>query len=160
MVLGAQARGGEGGGGGALRTDVMARDYLKRAESRLIDARSALGRGDYPEVVRYSQECVELSLKACLRAVGVEYPKVHDVGDVVRACSDRFPEWMRAHLDEVADISRDLAEKRGPSVYGLEAAGKPASELFDLRDAEDALSKAEFVHRIAKRFVVEFFGSA
>ena len=39
-----------------MRTDIMAKDYLKRARSRLIDAESALNRGDYPETVRYSQE--------------------------------------------------------------------------------------------------------
>jgi HEPN domain-containing protein len=30
-------------------------DYLRGARSRLVDAESALRRGDYPEVVRYSQ---------------------------------------------------------------------------------------------------------
>jgi len=140
-----------------LRTDVMAKDYLRRAKSRLIDAKSALDRGDYPEVVRYSQECVELSLKACLRAVGVEYPKVHDVGDILKACSVRFPEWMRAHLEEISTISRDLAEKRSPSMYGIEAAGKPPSELFDRKDGKNALKQAKFVHEIAEKFIVEFF---
>lgn len=62
-----------------MRTDVMAKDYLKRAKSRLIDAKSAFKRGDHPEVVRYSQECVELTLKACLRTVAIEYPKVHEL---------------------------------------------------------------------------------
>lgn len=95
----------------------MARDYLRRAKSRLIDAGPALNRGDCPETVRYSQECVELSLKACLGTVGVEYPKVHDVGDILKACSNRFPEWMKEHLDEISCISRDLAEKRSPHVW-------------------------------------------
>ncbi len=135
----------------------MAKDYLRRARSRLIDAGSALNRGDYPETVRYSQECVELSLKACLRAVGVEYPKVHDVGDILKACSDRFPEWMRQHMDEISRISRDLAEKRSPSMYGIEAAGKPPSELFDREDGEIALKQARYVHEIAQKFVLEFF---
>ena len=66
-----------------MRMDRLALDYLRRARSRLIDARSALERGDYPESVRYSQEAVELSLKAVLRILGIEYPKVHDVGDVL-----------------------------------------------------------------------------
>jgi len=95
-----------------LRMDDLARDYLRRAEARLASARYALNQGYYPEVVRYSQECVELSLKACLRLVGVEYPKVHDVGDVLRAESMRFPSWFREEVDRLAEISRDLAEKR------------------------------------------------
>jgi len=135
----------------------MSKDCLRRAKSRLIDARSALSRGDYPEVVRYSQECVELSLKACLRAVGIEYPKVHDVGDILKACSSKFPEWMREHMDEISSISRNLAEKRSPSMYGIEAAGKPASELFDRKDGENALMQAVFVYGVAEKFIREFF---
>lgn len=49
----------------------------------MIDAESALKRGDYPETMRYSQEAVEMSLKAVLRVMAIEYPKVHDVGDIV-----------------------------------------------------------------------------
>jgi len=132
-----------------LRMNVLAEDYVKRAGSRLTDAKSALERGDYPEVVRYSQEAVELSLKACLRLIGVEYPKVHDVGDVLKLYPSRFPAWMRGELNKLAEISRDLAEKRAPSMYGVEALGKPASQLFTLREAGDALEKAKYVHAIA-----------
>ncbi len=92
----------------------MAIDFMKRASSRYLDANSALKRGDYPDVVRYSQECVELSLKACLRAVRMEYPKVHDVGDVLIVNEDKFPRWLREKVDEFAEISADLAMKRYP----------------------------------------------
>jgi HEPN domain-containing protein len=141
-----------------MRTDSMAMDYLRRAKSRLIDAGSALERGDYPETVRYSQECVELSLKACLRAVAVEYPKVHDVGDILKICSGKFPDWLKKEIDTLAEISRDLSDKRAPSMYGLESLGKTPSQLFDRRDAEDALKKAEYVHKLASKFLEEFYG--
>lgn len=133
--------------------DVLARDHVKRAEARLLAAENALGHGYYPEVIRYSQECVELSLKACLRFAGVEYPKVHDVGDVLRAEGSRFPEWFREHIDRLAEISRDLAEKRAPSMYGVEAAGKGPEELFDKDDASKALGDARYVHDLAKRLL-------
>jgi len=68
----------------------FARDYLARAKERIMDASSALSRKSYPEVIRYSQEATELSLKASLRFVGVEYPKVHDVGDVL---TERREKW-------------------------------------------------------------------
>ncbi|NHV96695.1 MAG: HEPN domain-containing protein [Thaumarchaeota archaeon] len=141
-----------------MRSDIMAMDYLRRAKSRLIDAGSAFRRGDYPETVRYSQECVELSLKACLRAVAVEYPKVHDVGDILKICSGKFPDWMKKEIDTLAEISRDLSEKRAPSMYGLESVGKAPSQLFDEKDAEDALNKAEYVHKISSKFLEEFYG--
>jgi HEPN domain-containing protein/predicted nucleotidyltransferase len=102
----------------------LAADYLRRARARLIDGDSPLKRGDHPEVVRYSQEAVELSLKACLRMVGVEYPKVHDVGDELKLNSPRFPTWFSRRIEEFAKISTELAMKRAASMYGIEAAGK------------------------------------
>lgn len=142
-----------------MRTDVMAKDYLRRAKSRLIDAESALKRGDYPETVRYSQECVELTLKACLRTVAVEYPKVHDVGDILKISQHKFPEWMKEEIDTLADISRDLAEKRAPSMYGIETLGKTPSQLFNKKDSEEALQKAKYVHKIASKFIKEFYSN-
>ncbi len=138
-----------------MRMGLLAKDYVRRAGSRLIDAGSALERGDIPEVIRYSQEAVELSLKACLRSIGVEYPKVHDVGDILTLYPSSFPEWMRGELSRLAEISRELAEKRAPSIYGVEALGKPASQLFNREDAEEALRKARYVHSIAYRLIVE-----
>lgn len=143
-----------------MRTDVMARDYLKRAKSRLIDAESALKRGDYPETVRYSQESVELMLKACLRTVAVEYPKVHDVGDVLKLSREKFPEWMRKEVDRLAEISHDLADKRAPSMYGIEALGKTPSQLFDEEEAEEALEKAKYTYRVASKFIGEFYSAS
>jgi len=143
-----------------VRTDALARDYLERARNRIIDATSALARGAYPEVIRYSQECVELCLKAALRVVGVEYPKVHDVGDVLMLHADRFPEWLRSRLDELRRISAELAQARGPSLYGIEALGKPPSELFGEGDAREALASARLVYELCLKFFEEFYGEA
>jgi len=70
----------------------IARSYLRQAKARLEDAKDALSDGNYPYAVRLSQECVELSLKAALKTVGIDYPKVHDVSDVLADVSERFPE--------------------------------------------------------------------
>lgn len=61
----------------------MAKAYLRQAESRLEDAEDAFDDRNYPYCLRLSQECVELSLKASLRLVGIEYPKIHDVSEVL-----------------------------------------------------------------------------
>jgi HEPN domain-containing protein len=53
----------------------IAKSYLRQAEARLEDAEDALLEGNYPYAVRLSQECVEPSLKAVLKAVGIEYPR-------------------------------------------------------------------------------------
>lgn len=135
----------------------MAEDFLHRAKARFTDAQAALKRGDYPDVVRYSQECVELSLKACLRVVGVEYPRVHDVGDIFEYHKDSFPKWFREKIPQMRQVSRDLSQKRGPSVYGIEGEGKTASELFTKTDAEEALQNTEKVYRISQKFFNEYY---
>ncbi|MEM2135778.1 MAG: HEPN domain-containing protein [Candidatus Jordarchaeaceae archaeon] len=140
-----------------MRTDKMAEDFLRRAKARVTDAQAALQRGDYPEVVRYSQECVGLSLKACLRVIGVEYPRVYDVGDVLEYYRDSFPEWFREGIPEMRRISRDLSQKRGPSVYGVEMEGKTASELFTKTDAEEALYNSEKIYSVSQRFFSEYY---
>ena len=140
-----------------MRMDLLAKDYLERARNRVIDATSALARGAYPEVVRYSQECVELSLKAVLRIVGIEYPKVHDVGDILEFHSDRFPEWFKTHILELKRISMDLSQKRGISLYGIERLGKPPSEIFGEKDAKKALNEAKYVYETCYRFFKDFY---
>ncbi len=139
-----------------MKTDKMALDYLNRARSRLIDAESAFKRGDYPETVRYSQEAVELSLKSVLRIIGVEYPKVHDVGDIIYIYKDKYPKWFRKELDYIRKVSRESALKRAPAMYGLELSGKTPSELFNTDDAEDALNSGKHIYELSKKFIEEY----
>ena len=68
----------------------MARSHLRQAAERVRHAEEALANGNYP-YVRQCQEAVELALKAALRMVGVEPPKWHDVGPVLRRERGRFP---------------------------------------------------------------------
>lgn len=123
----------------------LARSNLRQALERLKHAEEALETGNYPYVVRQSQEAVELSLKAALRLVGVEPPKWHDVGPVLRREKSRFPEWFQELVEELASISRSLRKERELAMYGDEEAGIPAEELYTRRDAEQALSQARRV---------------
>jgi len=75
-----------------LNFNDLARSYLRQAEERLKHARESLESGNYPYVVRQSQEAVELLLKAALRIVGVEPPKWHDVGPILKREINKFPE--------------------------------------------------------------------
>ncbi|MEZ0394685.1 MAG: HEPN domain-containing protein [Desulfurococcaceae archaeon] len=133
----------------------MARSYVRQAEERLLHAREALGRGSYPYVVRQCQEAVELLLKAALRLVGVEPPKWHDVGPVLRRERARFPEWFQHEVDALARISRRLRREREPSMYGDEEAGVPPELLYDRADAEEALGSAEHVYEVVARLLGE-----
>jgi len=133
----------------------LAEDYFKRARNRIKSAELAYSDKSYPDVVRYSQECVELSLKSALRALGVEYPKEHDMSRILRANKNRFPEWFRREINRLGEISRDLADKRAPSLYGIEPSGKAPSDIFDKDDAEEALLDAKYVLNIVSKLLLE-----
>ncbi len=124
----------------------IARSYLRQAEERLYHAREALDRGNYPFVVRQCQEAVELMLKAALRLVGVEPPKWHDVGPILRREASRFPQWFQEEIPRIARISRRLRREREPSMYGDEESGVPPDMLYDREDGDEALRFAEHVY--------------
>ena len=74
----------------------LAKSSIKQAEERLNHAEEALNSGNYPFVVRQSQEVVELTLKAALRLMGIEPPKWHDAGPIIKR--EKFPEWLKNEL--------------------------------------------------------------
>ena len=61
----------------------MVKDYLYKAKRCLKEADLALQDRDVPGIIRRSQEALELAVKALLRALGIEYPRVHDISDVL-----------------------------------------------------------------------------
>jgi len=142
-----------------LKLLKIAKAYLRQAEFRLKDAREALFEGNYPYAVRLSQECVELSLKAVLKAVGIEYPKIHDVSDVVVDVKDRFPEWFRAELGFLRESSKILVKKREISLYGGEEAFLSPEEVISKGDAEDATGRATKTYELCKRLISEIEGT-
>ncbi|MEM2876342.1 MAG: HEPN domain-containing protein [Candidatus Bathyarchaeia archaeon] len=98
----------------------VAKSYLRQAGARLKDAEDAFPEANYPYAVRLSQEYVELSLKAALKAVGIDYPKIHDVSDVLTEVKERFPEWFRVELSFMRESSKILVKKGEISLYGGE----------------------------------------
>lgn len=134
---------------------VLAKSYLRQARDRLKHAEEELESGNYIYVVRQCQEAVELSLKAALRLVGVEPPKWHDPGPVLRRERNRFPEWFREHIDEFASISRSLRKERELAMYGDEEAGIPAEELYTRYDAEQALNMAKKILEYVEKLLQE-----
>lgn len=128
------------------------------AGNRLEVARRCLKEGLWSFCVRQSTECLELSLKGCLRLVGVEYPKEHDVSLVLLDSRGRFPGWFQEDVQALADYSRTLAKMRGPSLYGDEVRGVPAMELFVEKDAAYALEGAGRALTAAKRLLRETGG--
>lgn len=121
-----------------MTSDRIARDYLQRARARRLAIEALYGARAFADVVRESQDVVELVLKGALRFAGVERPKRHDVHGTVSQFLDRFPpEWGHA-LVELRETLDRLAADRAPAFYGDEAEGVPASALFGEIDARRA----------------------
>lgn len=131
----------------------VAKSYLRQAEARLDDAEDALSEANHPYAVRLSQECVELSLKAVLKVVSIEYPKVHDVSDILLEVKERFPGWFRSELEFLRESSKILVKKREPSLYGGEGDLLSPDEVMDKMDAEDATTRARKTYTLCKRLL-------
>ncbi len=98
----------------------LAVDYVRRARARLAAVDALVGEESWADVVRESQEVVELALKGLLRSVGVEPPRIHDVADVLVAESERLPEALRRDVPRLAEASRGLRRDRELAFYGAE----------------------------------------
>src|SRR5258706_8014563 len=63
--------------------DDLARDHVRRAGSRLRALEVLMEEQSWADVVRESQEVVEITLKGLLRACRIEVPRLHDVSPVL-----------------------------------------------------------------------------
>jgi len=99
-------------------------------------------------VVRRAQEVVEISLKALLKMMGIEYPKVHDVGSLLEEVIEKRRIKMEGRiLKRIKEISSYLARDRAPSFYF-----EKDYTLEEARRAkEDALGVLDFAKKLTKR---------
>jgi HEPN domain-containing protein len=112
-----------------MRSSRLAADYVHRAEVRVQALQVLFAAESWADVVRESQEIVELALKGLLRACGIEPPRIHDVSDVLIAERGRLPAALRLRRD------RELA------FYGAE--DLTPSGFYSRRDAEEGKAWAE-----------------
>ena len=119
-----------------VRNIGLAADHVRRAEIRLEALDVLFARESWADVVRESQEVVELALKGLLRAYGVEPPRIHDVSEVLLAEQGRFPDSLREKLDDLVSISRELRRDRELAFYGAE--DLTPSGFYSRSDAERA----------------------
>lgn len=100
---------------------------LKRIIKR--DIESALQEDDFNMVVRRAQESVELILKGALKILGIEYPKIHDVGMLFSEVVQRkIGDVNISKLGKIVHISTLLCEDRAPAFYGERSYGKEEAE--------------------------------
>lgn len=131
----------------------LASDYLRRATIRL-DAIAVLhAAGSWADVVRESQEAVELALKGLLRASGIDPPRIHDVSEVLLRECERLPATARDAVTRLASVSKDLRRDRELAFYGAE--DLIPSDFYQAEDARRALDGARFVVHTANAAVGE-----
>jgi HEPN domain-containing protein len=121
----------------------LAGDYIRRAAVRL-RALDVLFEGEsWADVVRESQEVVELALKALLRACGIDPPRIHDVSEVLLSEREHLPAAVAKDVETLASISRALRRDRELAFYGAE--DLTPSGFYSKADAEKARSDATMV---------------
>lgn len=100
----------------------LASSALKRSGRWLKGAFRALEDGRWDDVVYSSQMTVEQASKAVLIALGMEYPRAHDVSPAFKQISKirGVPQWFLSMLHKLADNISELAELRGLAAYGYE----------------------------------------
>jgi hypothetical protein len=135
-----------------VRNRELAGDYVRRAAARIGAIEVLFQAQSWPDVVRESQEAVELALKGLLLAAGVEPPRIHDVSDILTAERDRLPPAVRGELERLASISRDLRRDRELAFYG--AADLTPSSFYTRQDAVRALDGARLVVRTVQPAVL------
>ena len=139
---------GAGRGWRPMKNVSLIADHITRAEHRLAAVRLLAERESWADVVRESQEVVELCLKALLRSARVEVPRIHDVSKILRAETARLPKAIRPHVGRLADISHSMRRDRELAFYGSE--DLTPSEFYEEKDGKAALDQATWVFRTVR----------
>jgi HEPN domain-containing protein len=134
-----------------MNTKSLAESYLKKAVDRLDILDLLFKKSAFSDVIRESQEIVELSLKGMLRFVGVEPPKIHDVGGLLLEHEEKFPKDIAILLKKLADISKRLRKERELAFYG-DIDFIPTEEYTE-EDAEEAIGDARLVVDTTRKLI-------
>lgn len=131
-----------------MTTDDLAQDYYKRSIMRSKALKVLLDEGAYPDVVRESQEIVELLLKGFLRKKLIDPPKWHDVSSILIENKDRLSPSISSHLIEITAFSKYLRRERENAFYGEEDI--IPLEHFDRKIAQDSYDKVLWLLQLFK----------
>ena len=123
-----------------MRNRSLSTDYVRRAAVRLRAIDVIYEAGSWADVVRESQEVVELALKGLLRAAGIDPPRIHDVADVLKAERSRLPAALAVDINRLAAVSRTLRRDRELAFHGAE--DLTPSDFYRKRDADGAEREA------------------
>lgn len=131
-----------------MRTLTLAQSYLLKAQTRLKILDVLNEEKAYSDVVREAQEIVELALKGILRQIGIEPPKIHDVGSLIVEYRQMLPPEVQEKAPTLQEISKWLRKEREFAFYG-EVDFVPSLE-YSAQDAQKAIQDAKTVVEAAK----------
>ncbi|MBS7623096.1 HEPN domain-containing protein [Candidatus Bathyarchaeota archaeon] len=134
----------------------LARSAIERGKRWLQAGSRAFEDKRWDDVVYSSQMAVEHFVKSVLIAFGIDFPRVHDVSDILEDVGRRsdVPAWFREMVPEIAKVMSELAELRGIAGYGFEE-GVDCSYFRDY--APEALKKARMTLEACLKLIKELF---
>lgn len=121
----------------------LAHEYFKKSKIRLKALYVLRDEGGYSDVVRESQELVELLLKGLLRLIGIDPPKWHDVGSILEENKEKLSLDVQSHLKRITELSSYLRKEREISFYGDE--DFLPSDHYSLEDATYCVQEVEWL---------------
>lgn len=127
--------------------------YMKRAKIRFSLINQFMNEEDYADVIRESQEIVELIQKALLIKIGIEPPKWHDVIDIILENLSRFPQETVEELKQLRKGSKWLRSQRELAFYG--DMDFIPEKSYTLDDAEKAIDTVKRFLAIAEKVIIE-----
>ena len=135
-----------------MQNRALAADHRRRALARLAAVDALYEAGSWADVVRESQEVVELALKGLLYSVGVAPPRIHDVSPVLAEHRDRLPPGLGGEtLARLMEASRELRKDRELAFYGGD--DLTPSDYYAQPDADRAREAARLAAHTVGRFV-------
>ena len=135
-----------------MNNKLSAKALLSDAEVILDESRASFEKAHWHRVIRKCQEATELAVKGVFKYIGIEYPKSHILGRVMKRELNKHNLFSRDDLNKMAYITDYLALDREPSFYGSPD-GIPASDLFDRDDAEEALENSGWLIAMIKSVI-------
>lgn len=125
------------------KTMIVVREWVRKAENDLKSAAHLLKMKDCPvdNVCFNAQQCVEKYLKAFLITQGKEFPRTHDLGELMALLPPRLrPSLDDKEMDKLTDYA---TVTRYPGAY----------EPISLTEARQAVKIARRVRREARKFL-------
>jgi len=139
---------------GSVTNVELARDYFTRAQKRLKAVAVLMDEAAFADVVRESQEVVELLLKAVLRHFGIAVPFSHEPSQAFTTNVERLPLEVQGLVPRWTEISRRLRRDRELAFYGSEDI--TPSTFYTAVDAAEAQAMAEEILADAGRWLTAF----